>query len=317
MGSFGYMTIWPTGQPQPLVGTLNSLDGRIKANAAIVLAGTNGAINVYVTDQAHLIVDLNGYFALPESAPAALVFYPLTPCRVMDTRFGNGPLSGPILDGGTSRTVPIRSSSCGIPSTAVAYSLNMAVVPTGAVDYLTTWPTGTPQPSVSTLNDPTGTVVANAAIVPGSESGSIDIFVTQQTHLIIDVNGYFAPPAAGGLLFYGLTPCRVLDTRNSDGPLGGPAFSGQRDFNIASANCGVPATTRAYALNATVVPRGFLGYLTLWAAGQPQPFVSTLNSYDGTVVSNGAIVPTSAGAISAFSSNTTDLILDLNGVFAP
>jgi hypothetical protein len=35
------------------------------------------------------------------------------------------------------------------------------------------------------------------------------------------------------------------------------------------------------------------------------------------VVSNAAIVPTSTGAISAFSSNTTDLILDLNGVFAP
>ena len=37
----GYLSIWPSGQTQPLVSTLNS-DGRVKANAAIVPAGTNG-----------------------------------------------------------------------------------------------------------------------------------------------------------------------------------------------------------------------------------------------------------------------------------
>jgi hypothetical protein len=55
----------------------------------------------------------------------------------------------------------------------------------------------------------------------------------------------------------------------------------------------------------------------LWPAGQPQPVVSTLNAPDGSIVSNGAIVPTTSGPISAFSSSTTDLILDLNGIFAP
>jgi len=33
------------------------------ANAAIVPAGTDGAINVYVTDRTHVIIDINGYFA--------------------------------------------------------------------------------------------------------------------------------------------------------------------------------------------------------------------------------------------------------------
>jgi hypothetical protein len=135
--------------------------------------------------------------------------------------------------------------------------------------------------------------------------------------LIVDVNGYFAPPGAGGLLFYAATPCRIVDTRNAPGPFGGPALLGQRDFNMKGGLCGVPATAKAYSLNATVLPIGPLGYLTLWAAGQPQPFVSTLNSNDATIVSNAAIVPTTSGAISAFSTQTTDLILDLNGVFAP
>ena len=70
-------------------------------------------------------------------------------------------------------------------------------------------------------------------------------------------------------------------------------------------------------MNATVVPHGFLGFLTLWPAGQSQPVVSTLNAFDAAITSNAAIVPTVTGAISAFASDTTDLILDLNGVFAP
>src|SRR5262245_55665611 len=37
----------------------------------------------------------------------ALVFVGMTPCRVVDTRNPNGPLGGPALTGGASRTFPI------------------------------------------------------------------------------------------------------------------------------------------------------------------------------------------------------------------
>src|ERR1700744_1195088 len=49
-GHLGYLTVWPTGQVQAGVSTLNSLDGRIKANASIVQAGTNGSISAFATD---------------------------------------------------------------------------------------------------------------------------------------------------------------------------------------------------------------------------------------------------------------------------
>ena len=58
-----YLTAWPTGSAQPLVSTLNSFDGSVVANAAIVPAGTNGAVSIYVTNQTHVILDINGYFA--------------------------------------------------------------------------------------------------------------------------------------------------------------------------------------------------------------------------------------------------------------
>jgi hypothetical protein len=62
-GPLYYLTTWATGVTQPLVSTLNSFDGRIVANAAIVTAGTNGAVSVFVTSLTDLIMDINGYFA--------------------------------------------------------------------------------------------------------------------------------------------------------------------------------------------------------------------------------------------------------------
>jgi len=91
-----------------------------------------------------------------------------------------------------------------------------------------------------------------------------------------------------------------------------------RSFALPTSNCGVPANAQAYSLNATVVPSGPLGYLTLWPTGQAQPLVSTLNALDDTVVANAAIVPAgTAGAISSYVTSMTHLIIDANGYFAP
>jgi hypothetical protein len=69
------------------VATLNSVDGRSKSNAAIVAAGAEGAVSVYGTNNADVIMDINGYFVSPATS-RALAFYPLAPCRVVDTRMG-------------------------------------------------------------------------------------------------------------------------------------------------------------------------------------------------------------------------------------
>jgi hypothetical protein len=69
-------------------------------------------------------------------------------------------------------------------------------------------------------------------------------------------------------------------------------------------------------VNATVVPSGSLGFLTLWPDGIPQPLVSTLNAQDGFVTSNMAIVTTTNGSIDAFASSDTQLILDVSDYFA-
>jgi hypothetical protein len=270
-------------------------------------------VSVFASNSTSMLLDINGYF-VPSSGPT-LEFYPLTACRVVDTRDANGPLGGPSLVANTERDFPVLSSTCSIPSNAKAYSLNFTVIPpaTGdAVDYLTVWPEGESQPGVSTLNDPTGTTVANAAIVPAGTGGGVAVSASAAANLLIDVNGYFAVPGTGGLSLYTLTPCRVLDTRTTTG-----AFSGEHTVSVGGSACKPSSTAKVYVFNATVLPTSDLAYLTLWANGDTQPDVSTLNAPDGDVTSNMAIVPTINGLTDAYASSTTQLLLDISAYFAP
>jgi hypothetical protein len=316
-GTLAYVTLWPAGQTQPVVSTLNSLSGLVLANAAIVPAGTSGAISAFATNDTELIIDINGYFVPP--ATGTLQFYPLPPCRVLDTRNANGIFGGPSLAAGSSRSFPIPSSSCGAPAAAAAYSLNVTVVPQGPLGYLTAWPTGQTQPVVSTLNSLDGTILANAAIVPAGTNGAVSFFAANATNLVVDINGYFASPGTGGLNFYTATPCRLVDTRNENGTFGGPVMSAgtTRSFLLPDSACGLPFTAQAYSLNMTVVPKApSLGYLTTWPAGGTQPLVSTLNAVKGQIVANAAIVPAGAGdSISVFVTNLAHVVIDTNGYF--
>ena len=155
------------------------------------------------------------------SAIQGLRFVPITPCRAVDTRAGqgtSGALGPPTMERFSTRELPLPSSSCGIPTGVKAYSLNVTVVPLGPLGYLSLWPTGQPQPLVSTLNSLGGDIVANAAVVPGDD-GTVSVYVTDKTDVVIDVNGYFVPsdfvPPGGSasLTLYPIAPCRAADTR--------------------------------------------------------------------------------------------------------
>lgn len=139
---------------------------------------------------------------------SSLVFVAMTPCRLVDTRAGgsfSGAFGPPSLAAKATRSLPLQASTtCSIPAVAQAYSLNVTVIPPGFLGYVTIWPSGAPQPVVSTLNDYLGTVVANAAIVSAGsdDSGSVSVYADSATDLVIDINGYYAPQSgitlAGG-----------------------------------------------------------------------------------------------------------------------
>jgi len=312
-GPLQWLTVWPTGQTLPQISLLNSFDGRVKANAAIVPAGMSGSIDVYAQTKGStdVVIDINGYF-LP-ATPASLQFYPVTPCRVVDTRNPSGPFGGPYIPAGQSRSFALLSGSCHLPKSAQAYSLNVTALPAGPLSWLTAWPTGETQPLASTLNAPTGTIVANAAIVPAGTNGAVSIFSSNDTDVLVDVNGYFAPPASGGVSLYTVPPCRVVDSRLF--PYS--PFPGTYDVNVQQSYCNVPYAASAFVLNATVAPPGAFQYLTLFPGGASQPVVSTLNAIDGAITSNMAIVPSSNSVVDAFASDSTGLIVDISSYFAP
>jgi hypothetical protein len=59
--ALGYLTLWPQAQAQPLVSTLNALDGAVTSNMAIVPAA-NGGSSAFASNPAHLVLDVFGYF---------------------------------------------------------------------------------------------------------------------------------------------------------------------------------------------------------------------------------------------------------------
>ena len=158
--------------------------------------------------------------------------------------------------------------------------------------------------------------MANAAIVPVGDGGEISVYPSDNTHFVADIDGYFAAPGSGGLSLYPTVPCRVIDTRKIRN---GQPFSGTLGppVDVVDSACGIPSTARGYVFNATVVPAGVLGYLTLWPDGEGQPVVSTLNAVDGAITSNMAIVPNVNGKIDAYAAGLTQLVLDISSYFAP
>ena len=141
-----------------------------------------------------------------------LQFYPIPPCRLVDTRgasagfVGAAPFSGPSIPAGGTITIPALAANqttaptpCALPPTAQAYALNLTVVPTVAgtqVDYVTLWPAGQPRPTVATLDDPQGAIVSNGAIAgAGTPSGGISVYNAgpATTDVVIDASGYYAP----------------------------------------------------------------------------------------------------------------------------
>jgi len=114
-------------------------------------------------------------------------FFAITPCRAVDTR-ATSPLGQ-----GQQRNFAIRGV-CGVPTTAAAVSINVAVTGATTASFLTLWPTGGPRPNVSNINfTAADQSLSNGAIVGlGTPPTDLAVFnASGSVHVIIDVTGYF------------------------------------------------------------------------------------------------------------------------------
>lgn len=77
--------------------------------------------------------------------------------------------------------------------------------------------------------------------------------------------------------FYTVPPCRVVDTRETNGTYGGPILTSGADrlFPIPG-RCGIPATAESVSLNVTVVGATGTGYLTFYPGDQAPATTATV-----------------------------------------
>jgi len=122
------------------------------------------------------------------------------------------------------------------------------------------------------------------------------------------------------LSYYTVTPCRVVDTRGSAGPFGGPALGAEsfRTFPV-SGQCGIPTSAITVAANLTVTQPTALGHLRIFPEGTLLPEASSVNYSAGQTRSNNGLLAVSpAGEVTVYCkqlSGTVHLILDVVGYF--
>jgi hypothetical protein len=334
-GPVDTVTVFPTGTTRPPFRTISTTTGGYIANNAIVQAGINGAVDIFSSNNAHVLVDINGYFT-DDAGAQGLLYYPYGPCRAVDTRDVYNTLPAPYghqrMQAQETRTfrLPGSPGCAGLPVSS-AYSLQMTLAPGletngGAVAYVTAWPTGQSQPIISNMNALFGYAVANSGIVPSSSNGSINVFTFDATNVILDVNGYFAPDdgTGRGLFYFPVSQCRAVNTQDLTlfGAYGPPQITPAADRVIpiaGSGRCqGLPSTAKAWALNATATPNGVgLPFLSMWPSEAGWPGVSQLNAFQGQTVSNSGIVPAGPnGAIQVKVNATTHVAIEVAGYFS-
>jgi hypothetical protein len=135
--------------------------------------------------------------------------------------------------------------------------------------------------------------------------------------------GYTYVGGPTGFAFYTVTPCRVVDTRNADGPFGGPVLAAspaEREFALASA-CGVPADARVLSANVTVTGGAEAGTLRIYPSDATLPIATTISFAAGKTKANISLLLLSetggAGRVTVRndSPGPVHLIVDVNGYF--
>jgi lysophospholipase L1-like esterase len=246
--------------------------------------------------------------ASTETIGNAVGFTPMAPVRVADSR-SNQALSA--LKTGSPQRLQIDFGV--VPAGASAVAVNLTVTATAGSGYLTVYPCGS-RPEVSSLNwnEPRATL-ANGAIVLLDRTGGFCVFSSVDTHLVVDVGGFFASSSTER--FNPVAPFRVADSRLG---LGGISRLGPgQTVSIAVTGAGsAPHKATAVAVNVTAVSPAAAGYVTMFACDTSRPETSALNFTAGAVRANNALVALGeSGRLCLFSSVATDVVVDVVGFF--
>ncbi len=312
----------PNPVANPTSSTINFSPGEITSNGLTVALSTSGTLSAtYMSTSGNttdLVFDVTGYF-VPDLTGGT--YHPMTPSRLLDTRFGNG-LSGKLV-ANTPRTFQVTGRG-GVPANATAVTGNVTVVNSTFSWAVFVGPNPMASPTTSTINFTTGQIKANSLTVELSTAGALSAtFMStagNTTDLVFDVTGYYTADTSGST-FVALTPARLLDTRFGNGLSGKFVANTPRSFQV-SGRGGVPADATGVTGNVTVVNETNAWAVFVGPDPLASPTTSTLNFNKGDIKANGLTVALgSGGMLSATyistTGNTTDLVFDVTGYYVP
>ncbi len=250
-------------------------------------------------------------------------YFPLTPTRILDTRFGIGLSS--VFTTNSARIFQVAGTG-GVPANATAVTGNLTVTAQTSRGYLTIGPDPTNYPATSTLNFPVGDDRANAVTVALGSGGTLSVTYVSPNHgttahVIFDVTGYFVPDTSGAT-YAAVTPARLLDSRYGTGLSGPFASHVARAFQVTGRG-GVPANATAVTGNLTVTGQTSNGYLFIGPNATNDPTSSTLNFPVGDDRANGVTVALGSGGklgvtfVAPSSGPIAHVIFDVTGYFVP
>jgi hypothetical protein len=187
---WGYLSLSPDGLKG--TSTLNYMTVT-RANSNIVTLNSSRQFKIYNAGSAtHIIVDLVGYLATSTTGR----FVPVTPVRIVDTRYGNGGRYGPL---GAAGTMTVTGSGIfAVPYPAAAVMVGMVPVPAASTpdDYLTIYPSS-PRPNTSSVSFSGGRLVPNGVIVnlaaaPSNGPKTSQVYnAAGSVDVVMDLLGYF------------------------------------------------------------------------------------------------------------------------------
>ncbi len=205
-----------------------------------------------------------------------------------------------------------------VATDATAVELNVTAVGATGDGFVTVFPCGSDRPTASNLNFTANSVVPNAVIAKIGTGGTVCLFVSAATHLVVDVNGYFPPSTA----LHSFNPARVLETRSRL-----PTIDGQQQGigalvggSVTAVQIGgrasVPTDATAAVLNVTVTEAAGSGFATVYPCGAPIPTASNINFVAGATVANMVVSKLGeGGAVCVFTNQGTHLVVDVSGYF--
>ena len=318
----GFVTVYPCdATTRPITSNLNYPAGGAASAAAIAKVAADGTVCLYTSSDTHVIVDVNGF--VPDGGSVE----PLVPARLLETRIG---LETGTIDqqsegigrvGSGSTTTLTVAGRGGIDTDADAVLVNVtAIRPTTGV-YLTVYPCDAERPTAASLNAPANGVVNNLVTAKTSASGTICIFSSAETDLVVDVAAFV--PRDGGLLT--IVPARLYETRPGETTVDGESqgvgrIQADSTVQVRLNRGAVPAGATGVMLNVAAINPTTAGYMTLFpypCDDANRPTAANVNFRAGAVVSNAVFVKaadiTEGAFACVYSSSEADLAIDIVG----